>query len=457
LDYGVTLGDASCMRTVLEKLTSGRPEGVRPGTDTTNDVRVLTIGGSFTHGEGCKDESGHEGTPCSWVSRLQRWFQKSYPNTDFTWYDKAKPSTTSGVFLTGIGALVRSLPSAPDLVLIDTLVNDASEPKRGLETLQSVGSEEAQSAAYEALLRAFREILPNAQLLIVEDACPACISAGDVHTKVAEHYNIPIVNFARMAKEYNRAGNASADRLWPQTEAQMQGPYGKVGSVWPNFEPEMLVKLQTCCTTNHPPWVVHQYISDSVGHAINKLLDAACGMDAASLLSQTQQEIEPFWPQEVLDKFPSCSRPLSYYTASDAANVSPTIASGDWQLIEDKKGKPGWIATARGATIIFPVQLDKIGALTVSYLTSYEGVGKAEAKLRPASAPGKTGGSATLNGRVVEHFSQVRSEFFGLNSMNPGGLLDCPKDPDHMYELLITLPPDMPASTKFKIVEVTSC
>merc|ERR1712187_511244 len=104
----------------------------------------------------------------------------------------------------------------------------------------------------------------------------------------------------------------------------------------------------------------------------------------------------------------------------------------------------------------------RMGALTIAWLTSYEGVGDAHASLYPEGNPDEVSAVQILKGRVLERVSQVKVGFFRLASPKPGQprakqdaeQFACGLDRQNRYVLQVTLPP---GCSKFKIVEVTSC
>jgi len=82
-----------------------------------------------------------------------------------------------------------------------------------------------------------------------------------------------------------------------------------------------------------------------------------------------------------LDKYRLCST-LSLY---DADTLFPSInqtgihyISGDWKLMEDRKGKPGWISMKKNSIIEFEVKFGKRARLMFGYLKGYEKLGSAE-------------------------------------------------------------------------------
>eukprot|EP00929_Paragymnodinium_shiwhaense_P008095 TRINITY_DN112022_c0_g1_i1.p1 TRINITY_DN112022_c0_g1~~TRINITY_DN112022_c0_g1_i1.p1 ORF type:complete len:678 (-),score=109.81 TRINITY_DN112022_c0_g1_i1:382-2415(-) len=457
VDSAFQVGDVSRLAKVVDKLAR------------RETVTILEIGGSFTYGEGCADGE-HKVGKCAWPARTERWFKQLFPASEIVWEHRPRRSTTSVGFLTGIGALIKSLRGVPDIIIVDTLINDVFEAMRGLTTT-GVNFDQVQRGGFEALLRALRELVPDVHIVVMLDACPACIQRSEIHRDVAAYYKVTVVDYANMAKKHNKAGKTGKDDpdwLWPQSNAIMQGPYIKVGEKWPRWMPEYVTKHAVCCPTNHPPWTVHEKISEAMGYGLTTALETACRQQGQG--KTPFYPAAPLMPEKILHKFPSCIRPKSFYSAMDAIGegnakaLQPKVISGDWKLIEERKGKPGWIATTPGAVIHFPLETDMKGgkmyhAVTISWLTSYEGVTNAKARLIPDGRPNQMSSIVQLESTVKEHVSQVRTGFFGL------GYIDAPyqfqwHNNDNLglpkYVLEITLPMNS-AGKKFKIVEVTSC
>eukprot|EP00929_Paragymnodinium_shiwhaense_P013370 TRINITY_DN121231_c0_g1_i1.p1 TRINITY_DN121231_c0_g1~~TRINITY_DN121231_c0_g1_i1.p1 ORF type:complete len:598 (-),score=78.00 TRINITY_DN121231_c0_g1_i1:735-2528(-) len=453
VEHGLVHGDTAALAMIFQKIRSGER------------VNIMELGGSFTTGEGC--HSGEtSATSCAWPARVYRWLQKAFPQTTFAWWHKARRSTTSAGFLTGLGPLLKTLPDRPDIVFLDLLINDAKEPMRGLRTI-NVSKPQVQRGAFEALVRSLREQLPGVQIIVFLDGCPECLRVKKIHLEVAAHYRLPVIDYAAMVSKYNKGGRTGGDApdwLWPQKRGS------KPGTQWPGFEPKYVGLPHERMTTSHPPWTVHEKISQVVAYSWVKMLEQACNL---------QQPVQQYWPSttfmpaHVLGAFPTCASPVSYYSAATAfaeetraTSALPTVVSGDWQLFEDRKGKPGWIATKPDATIRFPIQVDTRGmreqhVLTISWLTSYEGVGNANAYLFPTKRPDLLSSPVFLGGHVSEKASQVTSGFFGIGPMygvvcfirRAGGEFIGHAN----YTLEIRLASKQSGASKFKIVEVTSC
>lgn len=348
------------------------------------DIRVMAFGGSFTKGEACEQtiEGGTEvrGRDCSWVARTLRWWQTAFPKAKLTFDDHARSSTTSAAHLSTLGTLVSVLPKAPDLILIDTLANDAIEPLRSIPWQQrGITDPEAREVSMEAFVRTLQELLPDAQLLMVEDGCPGtCLNNAHYHTRVAEHYNIPMVNFAAMVTDHNKLGVVNgSDRLWPQQHPEFDGAYVKMGAEWPNFLPKVLVEERSCCPGEHPPWPTHQNLAGAVASAITSLLEETCeeaakaeavgGHRDATLLSGKAEErfIASLAPEGTIEKFLVCKEPAVLHSAAKGDSPqSGVVLAGDWTL---STANASWVAGRKDSTIRFPVKIGSYPSIGIQW------------------------------------------------------------------------------------------
>jgi len=90
------------------------------------DVHLSILGGSFSRGVGC-DDGGDVDFACSYASRTQRWMAKAFPKNNIFLSDLTRQGSTSGVFVSGLAALVKSLgDQVPDIIFVDTLGESTS-------------------------------------------------------------------------------------------------------------------------------------------------------------------------------------------------------------------------------------------------------------------------------------------------------------------------------------------
>jgi len=196
------------------------------------------------------------------------------------------------------------------------------------------------------------------------------------------------VNYAAVVKEHNKLGIPGGhDRLWPvNTSLEDVSTEVTLGMNWPDFWPEIEIKQHFCCLESHPPYPVHIYVADASASMISTLLANVPKATCIGTVVKASAPIalrDPLHSKVALAKFPTCKAPKSYYSSDGEQLVTPLVVSGDWRLYEDRKNKPGWIATKPSSTIQFSVTLSCFPTVGISYLRSYEGVGKVILRLFP--------------------------------------------------------------------------
>lgn len=117
-------------------------------------------------------------------------------------------------------------------------------------------------------------------------------------------------------------------------------------------------------------------------------------------------------------RYPACTNPASLYSsklafAGKIGNTGiPQVINGNWQLIEDRKGKAGWIGTTPG-TIRFPIELGCFPTIAISYLKSYEGLQPARLQITP-DIQELEAASATGNSRIRGLAHKLKTENYLL-------------------------------------------
>eukprot|EP00550_Attheya_septentrionalis_P000071 CAMPEP_0198286396 /NCGR_PEP_ID=MMETSP1449-20131203/5488_1 /TAXON_ID=420275 /ORGANISM="Attheya septentrionalis, Strain CCMP2084" /LENGTH=553 /DNA_ID=CAMNT_0043984121 /DNA_START=123 /DNA_END=1781 /DNA_ORIENTATION=+ len=368
-------------------------------------ITILALGGSFTRGHGCGETPKQaEKEECSWPARLQRWWQVHFAEEGAVHpaprlVHMGEHGTGSANALQQMGVIAKSLSHKPDLILIDYLVNDLFfDIHDGF-------------LAFENLLITIRDVLPQAQILVLAAGCSKCIQSEvlDRQRKVVLFHGIPMVDYAAMVQFHNKVnGNPDrADLLWPTTDPEYDGPWTVMGAPWPNFLPAVNVTHRACCANNHPPWPVHQYVADSVAYAITQMLSQEVKCHGSSKITP-----QHFHPQEELDRYPSCRNPLTFHDAQLSPHGVKTDNNTGWTLYEDKPGRPGWITTTKGSILQFPVQFGDQPVLAITYLRSYENIGRAYVRLRSIEKS-KEGESYGYHGGALEkNVSLPETEFF---------------------------------------------
>ncbi|CAE8615657.1 unnamed protein product [Polarella glacialis] len=362
---------------------------------------------------------------CGWPERLQQWLRVASGNTDSRVENRAVSGTTSSTFISGLSMILQQdLESPPDLIILDTLVNDASfgDPKPfEQDTYEMI------KATFETFVRILHIFLPQVPVLILVTKCGRCGIYARAHYEVANYYHMPFVN-------YPDAGSGSRE--------------GARNFVWrPGGE-------------NHPGPETHQLIADAMAFV---LCQAWRKYKAGASYKHIHNEVvnQPFplitlSRPEVIGRYHVCLQPLSFYSARQNWSMQPQRLGGDWSLYDDRPGKPGWISLKKGSEMDFEVSFGEQPQIAITYLRSYNGTGAARIKL---SGPGGQGGldckwdfhfleSYTLWLRRVQ--DNLASGF--SNTGASSGMMSNVK-PNSTLNLTVTNTGDV----KVKLLKVVSC
>ena len=151
----------------------------------------------------------------------------------------------------------------------------------------------------------------------------------------------------------------------------------------------------------------------------------------------------------------------------------PCVVSGDWRLFEDRKGKPGWIAQERGATLGFDLTFGNSPRVVISFLRSYEKLGAVKIGFAADGAQGDRlntvdGAQYSIDGIWPQgtmppgdggRVSQVHSLALNVQQAEvqqrhgDAAMVGFSIQPFSQRRLLITLE----RSGKFKLLSVVSC
>mmetsp|Transcript_98148 Transcript_98148/g.263787 ORF Transcript_98148/g.263787 Transcript_98148/m.263787 type:complete len:261 (+) Transcript_98148:1-783(+) len=252
--------------------------------------------------------------------------------------------------------------------------------------------------------------------------CPKCHRMKPHQHAIANHYNIPHIDYASLV-----LAHPEDPRIWN----------GK----------------------NHPDWMGHQLVADVIAGVWDKVLEKSCAN------ADTDSHVwpsAPFNKEEELALFPSCRHPMSWFSAFESIKPhskvpQPSYLDG-WRLFEDRPGKPGWISETPSvnsrAIMRVPLKFGPEPKLAVTFLRSYEGMGDADLVMN--------GRTATLHGlwgsENVEKVSQSFVAWFnaGINLSQPqfgeGGANGFGIAPNQEAELEI-----QSSGNRFKIIELSSC
>jgi lysophospholipase L1-like esterase len=172
IDRGiVSMGDAARLHTVIAKAETGEP------------VTIGVIGGSITQG------AGASGEPTRYGNRVADWWREAFPQCETTFVNAGIGATGSDIGAHRVSDDL--LAHDPDFVVIEYAVNDPNT-ELAAETLEGL----------------VRQVLahptqPAAMLLFTMHRGGG--NAQEWHSKVGDHYGLPMVSFR--------------DAVWPEIEA----------------------------------------------------------------------------------------------------------------------------------------------------------------------------------------------------------------------------------------------
>eukprot|EP00746_Dinoflagellata_sp_MGD_P039646 gnl/MRDRNA2_/MRDRNA2_195749_c0_seq1.p1 gnl/MRDRNA2_/MRDRNA2_195749_c0~~gnl/MRDRNA2_/MRDRNA2_195749_c0_seq1.p1 ORF type:complete len:562 (-),score=62.98 gnl/MRDRNA2_/MRDRNA2_195749_c0_seq1:25-1680(-) len=364
-------------------------------------VTILVFGGSVAQGNGCR-EGKTMWKYCSWPARFVEQLRTAFPRASITLRNYAIGGHTTQGILPYLALWVPPRSEPVDLILLDFGVNDRSllltiqeQAHNSFAKFMRIKVKKRQTTreigvALEVFFRVAQAKQPSAQIVLlcfINNRWLHDCDLGDKnryyqkfrcdkfapqlggivleeYATMAEYYGIPLVNYIDAV----------------EADSRLKGP---LRGIWSN-------KL-------HPDWKAHMYCADLLVHLLNEVSRNITGTDkigidiSANMGAEELDMAPPFHKKELLDSYHLCLAPLAQHFAVAPGPSSPRNTSS-WLFFEDRPGKPGWIAegivgnetrgTAEGNQddnwISFPVSFGPDPRLAVTYLRSYEGLGRAE-------------------------------------------------------------------------------
>jgi hypothetical protein len=212
-------------------------------------------------------------------------------------------------------------------------------------------------------------------------------------------------------------------------------------------------------------------MSDALGYGFVQMLAQAChDNDAATTSIKT---LAPFHSASQLGQYESCPQPKTYHSAkelfrntmnADGVELStrPVVKSGDWKLLEDMRGRPGWISTRVGSILSFPVCFGNRPFLSVAYLRSYEHIGNATFRIEDTK--GNVQVEASLDGHWDKRYSLP--QVLNLGDSGPQRRAAGAKFRSHSnmmslqngeYNVVFEVAPGLEDGSKVKLLSVSTC
>lgn len=368
----VPLGQWKWLVPVMQKLARG------------SFVKIMVFGGSFTLGGDCFQVGASmgrlAGKDCAWPARWKQWLHLVFPSATVQVENNAQGGSPSAIILGGIGLYNFS---GVDLILVDTLVNDAvNENKRwgtGSEKWQDWDGNLTISVAFEELLRSLNQLAPKSALLALLAGCPHCVASANAHRKVLDFYKVPYLDVARAVE--------AVPEIWT---------WAKVSA--------------------HPGFKTHQAVADMLAFSFRRIWDQMLTMKVEDM-DLSRDFRKAFHPAKYRNKFPRCMYPCSVFSAFRSSTVQPKILKGNWTLYEDRPGKPGWISTEPESLMQVELCFRQKPTFTFTYLRSYEklGAGRIFLNGRNVTIAGKWNATAKVS-QSETIFSNAGQTFFRPDS-----------------------------------------
>lgn len=490
-------------------------------------MHVVVLGGSFTAGvgAGCETNRKRPSNECAWPHHLQRVMQSRGIPVLVENFAIAG-SSAPGALPIIVGRLVASNAANPvDVVLIDYSPNHAallSGKKKSSTAGSGLSKTQEVLCGTEALVRTLRCLSPHRpRVVFVEEGSRHVWPHGTLAAK----YGFLVWNSKEITESNAHLPEARHQLLALEIADAWEEIYNKPFSTRSQSSKQDQFKycdnrqepavdkqpeLEACPTevAAEPGFVTRKYTNASVANGFIPRSHAPLSCCSKRILEGT---------------FAHCALPLKFATGYEleqslAHAVDP---NGTWHLFEDKPGKPGIIAddrttsfdakglpnlahsthpadspalelisptrfttSKRQSDLVFNVPMTKSGLITITYLRSYENMGRALVWLDTDSPENARvvkclDGTWPLNVSLTDTFTWLPNRFFEKSKHHGEGgprtkdwyrngnhtlhvrLLNrgdvdssCPKIGDPMKSAVPT-PPG--AGNKFKILSLTSC
>lgn len=391
---------------------------------------IVVFGGSMTGGGQCK-EGIREKKECAWPARFQRWLTASYGGC-IQVHNFARGGTQTEVALSMIPVMLNNFAKShgqPDLVITDFSVNDVYELD-GNVGRQSVLRDDGGMFTVQEKGAAIAELLILTVRNLTRDTSKIrhWIILSH-HPKVFEDSGL-LNSFARMARLH---GVAVLDTR----------------QLWPNY----WFPVDT-----HPDFRTHELLAELLVSGFC----TALGMQRPIRNILETAGLPQFSLETLRERLPSCTNPVTVHSAYEQYKHAPDDV-GDWKLIEDRKGKPGWISTVTNSSLVLPLTFGATPLLVVNYLRSYEGVGCANLSIN--------GVDVILSGPWTKNISTTATfysqAYANTIQSSPGddnyGIIGFGIQPYTQHNAIFTLTTCPEQETvpgkpnKFKLIEVVTC
>ena len=422
-------------------------------------LRILVFGSSFTIGSNCGESTMQDADDCAWPLRLKRRFDDI-----FSPYINDEATRTSLVQWTmyqenaqGSVNVAQKIPS-----IVDEFINENTSPDVILldNTIIDLGMNKPW---FEASVRAFIEHFPGTVIVSIVDGIPQFgdnpenWDISNMYTwlyDVQKHYGLTVVDMGKMTllqrhdttgtyiersvideakrvyREHPARGNDYDENstiinlLWPQSSFMLSGNGSALPDqdtsardvYWLEFIPWTRKTKHANYPSNHPPWVTHQYVADTIMHGLLNLarIGLECGGNDDDddnhdeVLESSVLETSVATMEE-LDAAFICETPVTRIDAKSPAYVDHVIANlistdnntiipsdiddtvavscGDWKWITDDRQRSGWQSDEYGSIIRFRLKVsnEKLPTISITYMRSHATFGNPKVTFHPVT------------------------------------------------------------------------
>lgn len=153
------------------------------------ELTVGYIGGSIIQGAGDEAPDNEK-----YIDRMHQWFNENFPDAEIHSINAgiSNTGTNFGIFRLNADLMQRKGNKTPDLVFIEFAVNDMGTVPEDVVEWQ-----------YESIIRNIYSVNPKADIVCLITALEGGYERNRrIHTKVANHYNIPIIDLGTSMSDY---------------------------------------------------------------------------------------------------------------------------------------------------------------------------------------------------------------------------------------------------------------
>ena len=418
--------------------------GVVGGSMTAGSMNCHAISGVMCRGQFSRRE-------LSWSNQLQKRLAPVLPACDLHVVLLATAANRIDIMLDAEqrGKLSRE---DDDMLIEDFTVND----NKALDnfTLPRV------QAGMETLLRHALARQKPPQVIHLDTwpplaSCEEALLHDPVHEPIANHYAVPVLSFRRAlcgrpGTITSREGARAAwDAAWLAGCGKLNAPMNYSHSscgVHPGSDTHEMVAHLLAYYIVRQAAIAAELACTGRDHSTGNDADADHGeglsavrpkqaepqqlarrwarLGVAAEAAAVTADIEPWLPRWQLDRLQGCAKPLTSVDwttptcCGEGACPGLVRRAGGWRCYADRIDKPtGFIATDAGATAEFSVRMSRLGRVVLSYLRSYEGMGRVRLAL---NGQYDSENATTLDGRWESTTSQTHATVL-MNADLPGG------------------------------------